>query len=192
MKTQISTGLPARPVSSSDQAKSPAQHTKYAHEPCLEDSSFYHLTPPRPVAGESGSGDSLGLTLIHEGFGSSADIIFVHGLGGSSLKTWSWERNEDLCWLEWLRYEEGLSGCRVFSYGYNSDFWDSGDRASIMDFSKGLLAGMRGFRHGSRGAIGYVSTSTTCCRSFGHYLACPNIPLRDRLSSPLTLWVALS
>lgn len=80
----------------------------------LGESSFYHLTPPRDATSGSDSDDPLGLTLIHDGSDVGADIIFVHGLGGSSVKTWSWERNVDLFWLEWLRHEEGLSGCRVF------------------------------------------------------------------------------
>lgn len=173
--------LSFRPVSGPAPDKSLGQFAKLVPETSLAASSFYHLTPPRDATGERDSGDPLGLTLIHEGPDSSADIIFVHGLGGSSLKTWSWERNVDLFWLEWLRHEEGLSGCRVFSYGYNSDFWESGGPFSIMDFSKGLLVGMRDYRGGSGNAIGRVSTlveprlelgaSYTSCRFSCRHLA---------------------
>lgn len=121
------------------------------------DQSFYHLAPPRNTWAEGDVGDPLGLTLIHGGPGSQVDLIFVHGLGGSSLKTWSWKRNVDLFWPEWIRHEEGLSDCRVFSFGYNSKFWDSGEPFSIMDFSKGLLIHMSQYSRGNGDQIGRVS-----------------------------------
>ena len=155
--------LPFRPNLGSDEVKAHPQSTKtsqsdlslsVASETPPRSSSFYHLTPPRHASGESDSGDPLGLTLIHGASDSTVDIIFVHGLGGSSLRTWSWERDVNLFWPEWIRHEEGLSECRVFSYGYNSNFWDSGGPFSILDFSKGLLVGMRNYSRGSADALG--------------------------------------
>lgn len=108
------------------------------------------------------SDDTLGLSLIHGDSESDADIIFVHGLGGSSRKTWSWERQPENFWPAWIRHEDGLSHFRVFSYGYNASFRDSKNPLSILDFSKGLLVRMKTFagRQGVVDDIGLVSSRT--------------------------------
>ncbi|KAI8949375.1 hypothetical protein F4801DRAFT_553398 [Xylaria longipes] len=92
--------------------------------------------------------DPLGLSLIYGTPNSDADLIFVHGLGGSSCRTWSWERNPDNFWPAWMRHEQGLSHFRVFSFGYNAKFNDSNNPLSILDFSKGLLVRMRTYSQG--------------------------------------------
>lgn len=102
--------------------------------------------------------DPLGLCLIHGTSNSNADFIFVHGLGGSSRKTWSWEHNPDNFWPAWIQHEQGLSNFRVFSYGYNANFKDSDTPLSILDFSKGLLLRMRTYDQTDGGSsIGIVS-----------------------------------
>ncbi|KAI1178312.1 hypothetical protein F4777DRAFT_113251 [Nemania sp. FL0916] len=90
--------------------------------------------------------DPLGLSLIYGAPNSDVDIIFVHGLGGSSYRTWSWERNRNNFWPAWLRHEQGLSHFRFFSFGYNANFHDSNNPLSILDFSKSLLLHMRTYR----------------------------------------------
>ncbi|KAI1314239.1 hypothetical protein F5Y03DRAFT_336508 [Xylaria venustula] len=92
--------------------------------------------------------DPLGLSLVYSTPSSDADLIFVHGLGGSSRRTWSWERNPDNFWPAWIRHEQGLSHFRVFTFGYNANFNDSDNSSSILDFSKGLLVRMRTYGHG--------------------------------------------
>ncbi|KAM7215760.1 putative WD40 domain containing protein [Rhypophila decipiens] len=94
--------------------------------------------------------DPLGLTLVHDTSDSDADIIFVHGLGGSSLKTWSWNRDAGNFWPTWIHLEEGLARLRIFTFGYNANFRDSKTTYSILDFSKSLLAYMQAY--GSDGA----------------------------------------
>ena len=101
--------------------------------------------------------DPLGLIFIHGVPQPSADIIFVHGLGGSSLRTWSWQRRPEIFWPAWIRQEEGLSNFRVFSYGYNANFKESENPLSLLDFSKGLLLGMKTYGHGEADGIGQVS-----------------------------------
>ncbi|KAI0383265.1 hypothetical protein F5Y04DRAFT_250954 [Hypomontagnella monticulosa] len=98
--------------------------------------------------------DPLGLSLIHGTPECEADIILVHGLGGSSWRTWSWERQPDVFWPEWLRHEDGLSHFRVFTYGYNANFMDSKNPLSILDFSKGLLIRMKTYGNGDLDYIG--------------------------------------
>ncbi|KAI1196135.1 Alpha/Beta hydrolase protein [Nemania serpens] len=92
--------------------------------------------------------DPLGLSLVYSAPNSDADLIFVHGLGGSSYRTWSWERKVDNFWPAWIRHEQGLSHFRVFSFGYNANFTDSNNPLSILDFSKGLLVRMRTYSQG--------------------------------------------
>ncbi|KAK0721186.1 hypothetical protein B0T21DRAFT_48645 [Apiosordaria backusii] len=102
----------------------------------------FHVKPPPPEQ------DPLGLTLIHGADNVEGDIIFVHGLGGSSRKTWSWNRDPNIFWPSWLHHEEGLSQYRVFSFGYNANFRESGTPLSILDFSKSLLVRMKAYGKG--------------------------------------------
>ncbi|KAI1259686.1 hypothetical protein F5Y18DRAFT_432995 [Xylariaceae sp. FL1019] len=93
--------------------------------------------------------DPLGLWLVHGQSDSHADLIFVHGLGGSSRRTWSWDRNPEIFWPAWIRHEQGLSHFRVFSFGYNANFKDSDTPLTILDFSKSLLIRMRTYGQSS-------------------------------------------
>ncbi|KAF3482204.1 uncharacterized protein GIQ15_04963 [Arthroderma uncinatum] len=85
------------------------------------------------------SPDPLGLTLIHESDNPLVDIIFVHGLGGSSLRTWSYDRDVRNLWLPWLGAETGLSNIRAFTFGYNAHFAEKAGVLSTLDFAKDLL-----------------------------------------------------
>ncbi|KAK4223270.1 hypothetical protein QBC38DRAFT_517229 [Podospora fimiseda] len=72
-----------------------------------------------------------------------ADIIFVHGLGGSSRMTWSKNRDLNNFWpLEFLSKESGLiRRTRILTFGYNSNFRPGAGKSqmSILDFAKELL-----------------------------------------------------
>lgn len=96
------------------------------------------------------SSDPLGLHLVCDNPHPSGDIIFVHGLGGTARKTWSWERNVNYFWPEWLAEEDGLSAYRIFTYGYNSNFKGAGTNLNIIDFAKDLLFQMLVFSDGLR------------------------------------------
>ncbi|KAI9770636.1 MAG: hypothetical protein M1840_003228 [Geoglossum simile] len=99
-----------------------------------------------PSASSGGpSSDLLGLSIVHDPVDSFADLIFVHGLGGGSRKTWSWKHDPDLYWPSWLQHEQGFLNFRIFSYGYNADWRGPDTLLSILDFSKGLLVRMRGY-----------------------------------------------
>lgn len=69
------------------------------------------------------------------------DIIFVHGLGGSSQLSWSWKRDLDCFWpKEWLPLEPELSQARILTFGYNAFFTHQDhDIFDISAFAKQLL-----------------------------------------------------
>ncbi|CAA9958491.1 WD40 repeat-containing protein [Pyrenophora teres f. maculata] len=89
----------------------------------------------------------LGLTVIHEPeYGRSLDIIFVHGLGGSSHSTWSKNHDPALFWPQlWLPSEPAIGSARILSFGYDADWKSTSSRTvlNITDFAKELLFAMK-------------------------------------------------
>ena len=77
---------------------------------------------------------------------SCLDIVFIHGLGGDSRKTWSRDHNPELFWPGlWLPLETELERARIFTFGYNANFrpGEAKSIASITDFAKELLFELR-------------------------------------------------
>lgn len=73
------------------------------------------------------------------------DIIFVHGLGGASHRTWSKYQDPSLFWpQQWLPLEPDICTGRVLTFGYNANFRSGGPQnTNIADFAKDLLFGMK-------------------------------------------------
>lgn len=92
--------------------------------------------------------DLLGLQLICDDAKPDGDIIFVHGLGGTAIRTWSWKRDTSNFWPVWLTEERGLSNYRIFSFGYNSNFMSASANLNTIDFAKDLLYSMLTFSGG--------------------------------------------
>ncbi|RYP81120.1 hypothetical protein DL769_002129 [Monosporascus sp. CRB-8-3] len=94
----------------------------------------------------SRASDPLGLSLLYAPDGDAlADIVFVHGLGGSSRLSWCMRHDLDLYWpLKWLPNDPDTQQTRIFTFGYNADFRSSSQSANlgISDFSKTLLFDM--------------------------------------------------
>ncbi|VUC28138.1 unnamed protein product [Clonostachys rosea] len=87
----------------------------------------------------------LGLHLLHASPEPLIDLIFVHGLKGDSIKTWT--RNGDLktYWPQaWLPMEDGLKNTEIFTFGYDSN-WTSSRPSflNVHDFGQSLLEEMR-------------------------------------------------
>lgn len=91
--------------------------------------------------------DEFGLSLVGDCDNPIADLIFVHGLGGSSKKTWSYERDVKNFWPPWLGSEMGFSNTRIFTFGYNAHFAKEGTTLSVLDFAKDLLFQAKTFQH---------------------------------------------
>jgi hypothetical protein len=87
--------------------------------------------------------DPLGLSVLYAPEGTpSADIIFVHGLGGTSRATWSYNRDPELLWPKmWLPLEPDICTARILTFGYNAHFLSTGPNSvsGISDFAKSLL-----------------------------------------------------
>lgn len=92
---------------------------------------------------EGGYDDPLGLKVVHRPSGQRrVDIVFIHGLGGSSRMTWSKNRDPSLFWpLKFLSHEPDISEARILTFGYNANFKSGSGKAklSILDFAKDLL-----------------------------------------------------
>nr|KMM67566.1 hypothetical protein CPAG_03899 [Coccidioides posadasii RMSCC 3488] len=116
--------------------------------PCQHDSTFIGPAPTRstkPV--KDRSADPLGITVLYEPQAQhTADIIFVHGLGGSSLQTWSKDGDPKLRWpQQWLPLEPETCKARILTFGYNAPFQRGrdGSAADILDFARSLLLEMK-------------------------------------------------
>ncbi|KAL9111328.1 MAG: hypothetical protein Q9227_004205 [Pyrenula ochraceoflavens] len=95
---------------------------------------------------QNAASDPLGLQLVSDVAKRNGDIIFVHGLGGSSWKTWSWNRDVHRFWPIWLTESDDFASCRIFTFGYNSNWKGGGTNLNISDFAKDLLLQMLTFK----------------------------------------------
>ena len=101
---------------------------------------------PNPLPAPAPS--PLGLRTVHQPTTAPvADIIFIHGLGGGSERTWSKDpRDPTLFWPQhWLPSDTEIGRARILSFGYNANFLPGSSKSiyNIGDFSKALLNEMR-------------------------------------------------
>lgn len=124
-----------------------AQH----RQPERGDISNRHSQPSSTTSTHQGqrSGDRqddpLGLTVLYgPKEPRSVDILFIHGLGGTSLRTWCKDRNLDFLWPSWLPNEADLSTARILTFGYNANFLARKQQTDIIsDFATDLLFQMK-------------------------------------------------
>lgn len=99
-------------------------------------------TDPHPRKYSETDPGPLGLNVIYApGHGHKTDILFVHGLGGGSRRTWSKSKNSELlCPLMFLPFEPDICLARILSFGYNANFKKAGSVGTVvLDFAKELL-----------------------------------------------------
>jgi len=68
------------------------------------------------------------------------NIVFVHGLGGSALHTWTEHKSKSF-WHLWLPEIDSLANARIMTFGYKSDykrFWGVKNSLGIYDFANQL------------------------------------------------------
>ncbi|KAJ4368867.1 hypothetical protein N0V83_005949 [Neocucurbitaria cava] len=64
----------------------------------------------------------LGLRSLFHAPETLVDLIFVHGLGGDSIKAWCLDNDADLFWPQyWLPKESGFLNTSIHSFGYDSN-----------------------------------------------------------------------
>jgi WD40 repeat protein/pimeloyl-ACP methyl ester carboxylesterase len=83
----------------------------------------------------------LGLNLLCSPTDPRVDLVFVHGLGGGSRKTWSKTSSISHYWPQrWLSSDPAFQHVRIHSYGYNSDWAKGKDNClNLHHFGKSLL-----------------------------------------------------
>ncbi|KAH6848433.1 hypothetical protein B0I37DRAFT_164040 [Chaetomium sp. MPI-CAGE-AT-0009] len=101
-----------------------------------------------PIRGSKSSGrDPLGLRVLHRPAGERrVDVVFVHGLGGSSSMTWSHNHDPELFWpLRFLPLEPDIVEARILTFGYNANFRPGSGKntMSVLDFAKDLLYNLK-------------------------------------------------
>lgn len=91
--------------------------------------------------------ETLGLQVLYQPSSPAPlDIVFVHGLGGDSRKSWSRNQEPNLFWPQlWLPLEPDINQARILSFGYNASFHAGAGKSisNIADFAKELLFEMR-------------------------------------------------
>ena len=105
--------------------------------------SAYHL---ETSGTDQGPVDELGLHVVYQPSSPAPlDLIFVHGLGGASHRTWSKNQDHNLFWpQQWLPLEPDICSARILTFGYNARFRSGGPQnMSIADFGKDLLFRMK-------------------------------------------------
>ena len=87
--------------------------------------------------------DPLGLHVVHTPKeGRRLDIIFVHGLGGTSRLSWSKNKDLNKFWPSaFLPLEPEIGLGRILTFGYDANIvHDSSNKAStLLDFARELL-----------------------------------------------------
>jgi pimeloyl-ACP methyl ester carboxylesterase len=135
------------PLDMSSRSKERRKHASFSN-------SIFPVEYPPETNYDSLSTDPMGLQLISDAADPSGDIIFVHGLGGTSLRTWSWKRDVANFWPLWLTEEDALASFRIFSFGYNSNFKGATTNLNTTDFAKELLFSLMTFSDGLKGNDG--------------------------------------
>ena len=95
---------------------------------------------------EETNDNPLGLSVLYSPSESpTVDIIFIHGLGGGSIKTWCKNGDRNLCWpRNWLPSEPGFGSIRLLSFGYDAAIISRTKTVStVSDFAKSLLAELK-------------------------------------------------
>ncbi|CAL8574483.1 hypothetical protein XPA_000443 [Xanthoria parietina] len=89
--------------------------------------------------------ESRGLSVLYSPSEADLDLVFIHGLGGSSLKTWSFARQTENFWPLWLSQDPEFVATRILTFGYNADFRGPSTILNITDFAKDLVSRMLTF-----------------------------------------------
>jgi hypothetical protein len=139
------------------------------------------------------SHDQLGLKVLYRPPRERcADIVFVHGLGGNSRKTWTLNKDPSTFWpLQFLPHESDIQETRISSFGYNADFRGANakSKVSILDFSKDLLYDLKYAQDESGADVCELKMGEVVMPTYKTLIGLLN-NYRNPLSSSFTPWVA--
>jgi hypothetical protein len=105
-------------------------------------------SPPTADKVPSPSACRLGLRVLHEPHPQATtvvNIIFVHGLGGSAISTWTSATASQTFWPTLLHEDSRLASARISTFGYDADFKNvlaAKNALGIADFADQLLDGL--------------------------------------------------
>lgn len=86
--------------------------------------------------------DPHGLQLVSDTATPKGTIVFIHGLGGSAYRSWSWKFDVTRFWPPWLSEGDDFVDWRILTFGYNSSWKGTKNNLNISDFAKDLLLQM--------------------------------------------------
>jgi hypothetical protein len=134
-------------TSSKEQAVLPSHRALPTSQLLLPPTEKKHVRSPSRSRSRDRRSEPKGLNVLHDpGEARIADIVFVHGLGGSSISTWTKDGDEATFWPQkFLASEPGLSNTRILSFGYTAFYLSvhSSSKMSITDFARSLLADLK-------------------------------------------------
>ena len=113
--------------------------------PTLERPKSLDIPRAKPLEPDDGLRDDHGLKLLStgevDGEPPIGTLIFIHGLGGHFVRTWSHERDSNFFWPKiWLPTADGLRAVRIMSFGYDAGiFRFTPSVACVSDFARSLL-----------------------------------------------------
>ncbi|KAI8958212.1 hypothetical protein F5Y11DRAFT_336860 [Daldinia sp. FL1419] len=134
---------------SQDSNLSPSSVSEPIKEFQSEVARFPHPSEPTDSSIQSedhNEAGPLGLTVVYTPKNArKADIIFIHGLGGTSRWTWSKNRDPELFWpSKFLPLEPDVCLARILTFGYNANFLKAGSiGVSVLDFAKDFLFSLK-------------------------------------------------
>ena len=86
----------------------------------------------------------MGLNLLFSALDPLVDLVFVHGLGGGSRKTWTNFDTPASFWpKEWLSRDADFDRVRAHSFGYDAGWGRKGSVLNIHDFARFLLSSIQ-------------------------------------------------
>lgn len=109
------------------------------------------------------------------------DIIFVHGLGGTSRFTWSWNKDIRYFWpKEWLPLEPDIKEGRVLTFGYDAGINTPRSFKNVSDFAKDLLFDMKFAKDGAAEDLGLGKVCAIAFhleggKSVNSFASCPSL-----------------
>jgi pimeloyl-ACP methyl ester carboxylesterase len=146
-----------------------------------------------PLSGFEAARDDkgpLGLTTLFEPPSPAraiADIIFIHGLGGGSRKTWSYSNTDWHFWPQsWLSTDPDFAEVRIHTFGYKANWVERQQSVlNIDDFAQSLVGALKNspsIRRESTGIV-LVGHSMGGCVAKKAYLLAHQDPMCQKLAT---------